>query len=124
VTLRWFREAMGILVPWRRNAAVVPIQRWIRVVWASRVYGRLVGIQVGVGDMLAKKRASVLGRVLWRWGKCNYLYRREKIRASKRVVRALRRMMHRAMIRDCEGKKRRCITIIDIVILNKLTNNA
>jgi len=102
---KWRKNIKPIYYSWKKNPAVMKIQRCIRCYFAKKIYKRLYNIHEKMNDINDRKRSIILKNIFKRIVKFIYLQKREKIRSSLKITNFFHLLMKRSVIRLCCRKK-------------------
>lgn len=97
--LKWFRRVASVLLPWKDFVFAARIQRFVRCVRADTALRRLKRLRREVAVFKRHCGVRRKERLLFRWRKFQFLRRRERARAARRIVFLFRRIAFRARLR-------------------------
>lgn len=103
-----------IFTPWKINASASKIQRCLRSCIAKMKLHRLQRIDEAVKVRIHHYNIIIKQKIIFLWNKYCYLYKREKLRASKIIVLLFRRIVGRSYLTKHLLRK---IHIVDFVFL-------
>lgn len=102
---KWRKSIKPIYYSWKKNPAVMKIQRCIRCYFAKKIYKRLYDIHEKTNGNNNRKRSIILKNIFKRIVKFMYLQKREKIRSSLKITNFFHLLIKRSVIRQCCRKK-------------------
>jgi hypothetical protein len=102
---KWRKNIKPIYYSWKKNPAVMKIQRCVRCYFAKKTYKRLLNIHEKMNGNNYRKRSIILKNTFKRIVKFMYLQKREKIRSSLKITNFFHLLMKRSVIRQCCRKK-------------------